>query len=106
MASFALRGALVHLYFSGLPIDLQVMVLEPGIAEDHALLSKAGDSEEHPFGVSFVTEDYIHHFGDLTCLIGGAIYIVHWYGARDALGAHTFRMDKIFIYEVACSSGV
>ena len=77
MASFALRGALVNLYFFSLPIDLQIVVLEPDIAEDHALLSKTGDGKERPFGVSFVTEDYIHHFGDLTCLIGGAVHVVH-----------------------------
>jgi len=73
MAFFTLRGTLVHMYLSSLPIDLWVVVLEPGIAEDHALLSKTGDSEEHPFGVSFVTEDYIHHFRDLICLVGGAV---------------------------------
>jgi len=37
-----------------LPIDLWVVVLEPGIAKDHALLSEAGDGEECPFGVGFV----------------------------------------------------
>jgi len=68
---------LVYLDFSRLPIDLQVVVLEPGIAEDHALLSEAGDSEECPFRVGFVVKDYVHHFGDLTCLIGGAVYVVH-----------------------------
>jgi len=45
---------LVHLYFSSLPIDLQVVVLEPGITKDHVLLSEAGDSKERPFGVGFV----------------------------------------------------
>jgi len=94
------------MYLSGLPIDLWVVVLEPGVAKDHALLSETGDSEEHPFGVSFVTEDYIHHFRDLICLIRGAVHVVHWYGARDTLGAYTFCMDKIFIYEVACNSEV
>jgi len=98
MAFFASRGALVYLYLSSLPIDLQVVVLEPGIAKNHALLSKAGDGKECPFRVSFVMENYIHHFGDLTCLVGGAIHIVHQYGARDALGAYIFCMDKIFIY--------
>jgi len=34
------------------------------------------------------------------------IHIVHWYRVRDALGAYTFYTDKIFIYEVAYSSGV
>ena len=82
------------------------MVLEPGIAEDHALLSKARDGKEHPFGVGFITEDYIHHFGNLTCLVGGAIHIVHRYGTRDALGAHIFHTDKVFIYEVTHSSRV
>jgi len=55
---FVLREALVHLYFSGLPIDLWVMVLEPGIAEDHTLLFKVGDGEECPFGVGLVMEDF------------------------------------------------
>ena len=68
---------MVHLYFSGLPIDLRVVVLEPGITKNYVFPSKAGDSEEHPFGVGFVTEDYIYYFGDLTCLVGGAIHVVH-----------------------------
>ena len=51
---FALRGALVHMYLSSLPIDLWVVVLKPGVAEDHALLSETGDSKERSFRVSFV----------------------------------------------------
>jgi len=105
-ASFILRGALVHLHFSGLLIDLQVMVLEPGVAEDYALLPEVRDSKEHPFRMGLITEDYIHHFRDLSCFIRGAIHIEHWYGTRDALGANTLHMDKIFVYEVACSSRV
>jgi len=105
-ASFTLRGASVHLYFSGLPIDLWVVILELGISKDHALLSKARDGEEYPFRVSFVMKDYIHYFRDLTCLIGRTIHIVYQYGVRDALGANTFHMDKVFIYEVAHSSRV
>jgi len=37
------------MYLSSLPINLWVVVLEPGVAEDHALLSETGDSKEHPF---------------------------------------------------------
>jgi len=103
MVSFTSRRALVHLYFSSLPINLWVVVLEPGVTEDYALPSKAGDSEECPFGVGFVMEDYIHYFRDLTGLIGGAVHIVYWYGARDALGANTFYTNKVLIYKVACS---
>jgi len=82
------------------------MVLEPGVAEDHALLPKVRDSEERPFGVGLITEDYIHHFGDLSCFIRRAVHIEHQYGTRDALGTNTFRTDKIFVYEVAGGSGV
>jgi len=76
-AFFISRRASVHLHFSGLPIDLWVVVLEPGITEDHVLPSETGDSKKHPFRVGFVMENYVYYFGDLTCLIGGAIYIVH-----------------------------
>jgi len=75
MGSFTSERASVHLYFSSLPIDLWVVVLEPGITEDHTLPSKAGDSEERPFRVGFVTKDYVHYFGDLTSLVGGAVHI-------------------------------
>jgi len=104
--SFTSRRASVHLYFSGLPIDLQVVVLEPDIPEDHVLLSEAGDSKEHPFGVGFVAEDYVYNFGDLACLVGGTVHVVHRYGARDAPSVNTFRLDKVSIYEVTHSSGV
>jgi len=106
MAFFALRRASVHLYFSSLPIDLQVMVLELGVTKDHTLPSEARDSKKCSFGVGFVIEDYIHHFRNLTSLIGETIHIVHWYGAKDALDTNIFCTNKILIYEVAHSSGV
>jgi len=106
MASFASRRTLVHLHFSGLSIDLRVVVLEPGITKDHVLPFEAGDSEERPFGVGFVTENYVYYFRDLICLVGGAVHVVHRYGTRDAPGVNAFRSDEVSIYEVARSSGV
>ena len=106
VASFTSRRASVHLYFSGLLIDLRVVVLKPGITEDHVLLSKVRDSEERPFGVGFVAEDYIYNFRDLACFVGGTVHVVHRYGARDAPSVNTFRSDEVSIYEVARSSGV
>ena len=82
------------------------MILEPGLAEDHALLPEVGDSEEHPFGVGLITEDYIHHFRDLSCFIRGAVHVEHQYGARDVPGTNTLCTDKIFVYEVVHGSGV
>jgi len=104
--SFTLRGAPIHLHFSGLPIDLQIMVLEPGVAEDHALLPKVRDGEKYPFGVGLIAEDHVYHFRDLSGFVRGTVHVEYWYGARDVLGADTLRTDKIFIYEIACGSGV
>jgi len=51
-------------------------------------------------------EYYVYHFRDLPCFVGGAVYVVHQYGARDAPDGNIFRTDKILIYEAARSSGV
>jgi len=82
------------------------MVLEPGVAEDHALLPEVRDGKERSFGVGLITEDYIHHFGDLSCFVRGAVHVEYRYGTRDAPGTNTFHMDKIFVYKVAGGSGV
>ena len=82
------------------------MVLEPGVTEDHALFPEVGDGKEQPFRVGFITEDHIYHFGDLSGFIRGTIHVEHRYGTRDVLGANTLHTDKIFIYEIACGSGV
>ena len=82
------------------------MVLEPGVTEDHALLPEVRDSKEYPFRVGLITEDHVYHFRDLSCFVRGTVHIEHWYGARDVLGTNTLCTDKVFIYEVACSSGV
>jgi len=82
------------------------MVLEPGVTEDHALLPKVGDGEEHPFRVGFIIEDHVYHFGDLSGFVRGTVHVEHWYGVRDVPGANTLRADKISVYEIACGSGV
>jgi len=94
------------LHFSGLPIDLQIIVLEPGVTEDHALFPEVRDGEEHPFGVGFIMDDYVYHFRDLSGFIRGTVHVEHWYGAREVPGTNTLCMDKILIYEIACGSGV
>ena len=106
MASFTLGGTSVHSHFSSLPVDLQIMVLEPSVAEDHALLPEVRDGKEHPFGVGFITEDHVYYFGDLSSFVRGTVYVEHWYEARDVPGANTLCTDKIFVYEIACGSGV
>jgi len=82
------------------------MILEPGVAEDHALLPEVRNGKERSFGVDLITENYIYHFGDLSYFVRGAVHVEHWYGTRNALGTNIFCMDKILVYEVAGGSGV
>jgi len=82
------------------------MVLEPGVTKDHALLPKVGDGEEHPFRVGFIMKEHVYHFRDLSGFVRGTVHVEHWYGVRDVPGANTLHTDKIFIYEIACGSGV
>jgi len=76
-APFTPRGVPIHLHFSGLPIDLRIMVLEPGVAEDHTLLPEVRDGEEHPFRVGFIMEDHVYHFRDLSGFVRGTVYVEH-----------------------------
>ena len=67
---------MIHLHFSGLPIDLQIMVLEPGVAKDHALLPEVRDGKEYSFRVDLVMEDYIHHSSTLNTGMGQEMFQV------------------------------
>jgi len=75
VSSFTPEGTTGHLDFSFFPVDLRVVILEPVIAQDQTLFSKSGDGQEHSLGVSLVAENYVHNFGDLSCLIRGTVNI-------------------------------
>jgi len=36
------------------------------------------DSQEHPFRVSLVAKNYVHDFGNLSCLVRGTVNIEDW----------------------------
>ena len=65
------------MHFSSLPIDLRIMVLEPGVAEDHVLLPEVRDGKECPFRVGLIMENYIYHFRDSSCFVREAIHVEH-----------------------------
>jgi len=53
------------------------MVLESGVAEDHALLSEVRDSKECPFRVGLIMENYVYYFGDLPYFVREAVHVEH-----------------------------
>jgi hypothetical protein len=73
--------ASAHLDLLGIPVDLGVVLPEPGVPEDESLLAKPGDSELNSLTVTLVTEDQSRDISDEAGLIGRAVHIEH----RDGL---------------------
>ena len=72
-----------HSHLLGLPVDLWVVLLEPGEAQDDILLSQAGDCEGGVFRVVIESEDCIHNLRNRARFIWSAIYIVDWNGTDE-----------------------
>jgi len=62
----------------GLPVNLRVVLTEPGEAQDHALLAQLRDHKLSAFHMPIVPEDDICNLVDCTTLIGCSIDIVDW----------------------------
>jgi hypothetical protein len=69
-AGAASGQAVCHANFLGLPVDLRIVFLEPGVIEDDVLLPKSGYSELDTLGVSFVVDHHIDYSGDAPAWFG------------------------------------
>jgi hypothetical protein len=76
----ATRRASAHLDLPGIPVDLGVVLPEPGVPEDELLLAEPSDSELNSLAVTLVTEDQSCDVSDEAGLIGRAIHIEYWDG--------------------------
>ena len=72
-----------HGHLPSLPVDLQVVLLEPGEAQDDILLSQAGDCEGGAFRVVIESEDCIHNPCNGVRFVWSAIYVVDWNGTDE-----------------------
>ena len=72
----ALARAPTHGHLLGLPIDLWVVLFEPGESEDDVLPAKVGNRECCPLGMAIEVEDCIHNLGNRPALIWRTIHIV------------------------------
>src|ERR1700727_267472 len=66
------------MYFLGLPIDLWVMLLEPGVSQYHTLFPKLSHCKLSAFCMILILEDHIGNLSDCPCLVWGTIYIKYW----------------------------
>ena len=74
-AGCATGRAPAHFDVPGVPVDLWVVLLEPGVPEDELLLAESGHGELDSFAVALVMQDNVGNIPDGTSFIGRAVYI-------------------------------
>ena len=71
---------LTHHYLPSLPVNLQVMLLEPSKPKDDVLFPEVSDCKGCAFHVSIIPENCVYDFCDQSCLIMRSINIEDWDG--------------------------
>ena len=77
LTGLALGGATTHLYFTGLPVNLRIMLFQPGVPKNEGLTTQAGDRESGAFCVILKMQDDVDNLGDQAGFIPGPINIEH-----------------------------
>ena len=105
-AGTAAARAAGHLHLPGAPIDVQVMLLQPGVAHDHLLTAQACHSEEGAFQVVPVSQDQLHYLSYRASFVQGAIHITDGDWARKGSGREAVRFDVRAVNEHSGGPGV
>src|SRR5882762_4152989 len=95
-----------HFNLTCTPIDLRVVLTEPGVSQYHVLVAKTGYSEMGTFGMVSVPENHVYHLSDGSCFIGRTINIVHWDGACKRSGSELVLLNIVPVDEKSVSSAV
>src|SRR6267154_1390545 len=95
-----------HLNLTCTPIDLQVVLMKPGVCQYHVLVAKAGYSKVSTFSVVSVPENHVYHLADGSRFLGRTINIVHWDGACKGSGSELILPNVVPVDEKSVSSAV
>ena len=77
-ACVTVHGAAQHVDLFGFPVNLRVVLADPGEAQDHALLAQLHDRKLSVLCMPIVPEDDIRNLTDCTTLIGCSIDVIDW----------------------------
>src|SRR6266436_4297262 len=95
-----------HFNITRTPIDLWVVLTEPGVSHYYVLVAKTGYSEMGMFGVVSVSENRVYHLTDGPRFIGRTINIVHWDGACKGSGSELILPNVVPVNEKSVSSAI
>ena len=92
-------GTVGEFHLLGLPVNLWVVLLKPGVPQDDVPLAKTRDCKECPLGMLLVLQDEVNHLCHLAHFVGCSVNVRHRDGARELLGVdlvsdHEFTVNE------------
>ena len=88
-----------HLHFSSGPVDVRVVLLQPGMPHDHVLPPQASDSKEGTFRVVLVPKHQFHHLSDGACLVQSAVDVLDWNQVGEGSSGESISLDITSVNE-------
>jgi len=95
-----------HLNLTRTPIDLQVVLMKPGVSQYHVLVAKAGLQQSEHVWRDLRTGDHVYHLGDGPHFIGRTITLYTGMGCVRARVVSWFLPNVIPVDEESVSSAV
>ena len=95
-----------HLNLAHTPVDLWVMLTEPGVSQYHVLVAKTSHGKLSTLCVVSVPENNIYHLTDGPCFIGHTIDIVHWDRACKGSSSELVLLYIVTVNKKSVSSAV
>ena len=106
LAAYAAQEAPGYFDSLGTEINLQVVLVQPGEPEYHALLAKTGDHKQNMFRMLVIGHDHVDNFVDAPSLIKGSIHIVNQDQLGQLAGQKFCLGDEVLVNEVSSSTGI
>jgi len=95
-----------HFDSSGAEVDLQIMFVQPGEPEYHALLAEAGDCKQDVFGMLVVGYNHVNDFMDAPSHVKRSVYVVNQDQLGQLAGQKFGLGNKVLVNEVSGSTGI
>ena len=92
--------------FTCVPVDVDVVLHEPGVSQDDCLMADAQDIEFGPALVTLVLDNEINRFSDLSDLIWWSICIIQPNWTWGLIGPKLICSDKLMVNKFSCCAAV
>ena len=85
----------------GLPVNLRIVLFQPGLSKDDILSAQVSDGEHSMFHVPIYLENNIHNFLNRASLISASIHVVDQDGSLELLGSEVVTFYIVPVHELS-----